>query len=147
MLVFDEDMPRRLSTQMENRRRNARRVTELGLRGTDDPDLIAILAERYPDCVLVTGNYWMPEEHVEDVRASPIAIAAIDPRVPDPLCAARMEMRRRSSVGALDSGTECRFCEALRDREQRPLDAADPRLTVPEGRAVGAARLLPTGDY
>jgi hypothetical protein len=81
-VVFDEDMPRRLSTQMQNRCRTAVRVTELGLRGTDDPDLIAILAERHPDCVLVTGNYWMPEEHVAAVRASPIAIAAIDPRVP-----------------------------------------------------------------
>lgn len=82
LLVFDEDMPARLSTEMTSRRRHAQRVTEMGLRGTDDPDLISALAEQYPDCVLVTGNYWMPEEHQDAVRSSPIAIATIDPRIP-----------------------------------------------------------------
>lgn len=80
LLVFDEDMPQRLSTEIGYRGRSATRVSELQLKGTEDPDLIAALIELHPDCVLVTGNYWMPAEHVDAVRQSSIAIATIDPR-------------------------------------------------------------------
>lgn len=83
LLVFDEDMPKRLPVEMKLRGRRATRVTELGLRGAGDPALIDALAVREPGCVLVTGNYWMPAEHEEAVRASTIAIATIDPRMPE----------------------------------------------------------------
>lgn len=66
---------------MGSRGRAATRVSELLLKGTADPDLIAALIQSHPDCVLVTGNYWMPAEHEEAVRLSPIAIATIDPRI------------------------------------------------------------------
>lgn len=82
LLVFDEDMPKRLSTAVGHRGRSSTRVTAEQLRGSGDPLLIATLEERFPACVLVTGNYWMPEEHQEAVRASSIAIATIDPRIP-----------------------------------------------------------------
>ena len=83
LLVFDEDMPRRLSTEVGSRGRQATRVSELLLKGSGDPELIAALAERRPDCILVTGNYWMPVEHEEAVAQSSIAIATIDPRRAD----------------------------------------------------------------
>lgn len=75
-------MPGRLATEVGNRARNARRVSALGLRGLSDPLLIDKLAEHDPDCVLVTGNYWMPAEHEGAVARATIAIAAIDPRRP-----------------------------------------------------------------
>jgi hypothetical protein len=80
--VLDEDINKRVATELGRRGRAAASVYALGLKGSSDPSLIEQLEVLRPGCVLVTGNDRMPEEHPSAVARGRIAIATIDPRRP-----------------------------------------------------------------
>ena len=81
LLFLNEDVPKRLVGELSGRGYNATSVYAQGIRGTLDPDLIALLPERYGDCVvLVTANESMPIEHAGELREAGLTVAVIDGR-------------------------------------------------------------------
>jgi hypothetical protein len=83
LLVIDEDLSKRIPTELRRRGRNAKRVTQLGLRGTKDPKLLEELHDLDPDCVLITGDNDMPASHGEDLRRLRMTLAVVHPWDPD----------------------------------------------------------------
>src|SRR5215210_6387024 len=80
LLVIDENLPRRLSTELTNRGRSARRLSELGLKGANDVELLTRLAGDHDDWILVTADDRMPLDHAETIEALGATIATVDPR-------------------------------------------------------------------
>jgi hypothetical protein len=83
LLVIDEDLGRRIATELRRRGRNAKRITELGLKGTKDPKLLEMLHELDPDCVLITGDNDMPASHAADLKRFMTTVAVVHPWVPN----------------------------------------------------------------
>jgi PIN domain-containing protein len=80
LLVIDENLPRRLSTELTNRGRGARRLADLGLKGVGDLELLTRLAGEHDDWILVTADDRMPLDHADPIEALAATIATIDPR-------------------------------------------------------------------
>jgi PIN like domain len=79
-LVIDENLPKRLATELNYRGRNAASVSALGLRGSLDPELLRKLdAQLDGDWVLVTADDAMPEDHAEALRNVGGTVATINP--------------------------------------------------------------------
>jgi hypothetical protein len=79
LLVIDEDLSKRIPTELRRRGRNAKRVTQLGLKGTKDPKLLEQLHDLDPECVLITGDNDMPASHGEDLRRLGTTVAVVHP--------------------------------------------------------------------
>lgn len=79
LLVVDEDLSKRIATELRRRGRNAKRVTQLGLKGTKDPKLLEELHNQDPHCVLITGDNDMPASHGEDLRRLGTTVAVVHP--------------------------------------------------------------------
>jgi len=72
-VVLDENLPGRLATELKRRGRRATHVSELQLRGAQDPDLLAAIDQRLDDWILITADLKMPAEHASasvDVSAT-----------------------------------------------------------------------------
>lgn len=84
LLVLDADLPRRLATWLESRKRKAVPTSALGLNELADALLLRELAERYGSSswVLVTGDDAMPAEHGPVIWETRATIATINPRRP-----------------------------------------------------------------
>ena len=54
----------------------------LGLKGSLDDVLIERLASRFPDCVLVTADDAMPQEHANALLLHGLTVATVDPERP-----------------------------------------------------------------
>jgi len=80
VIVVDENLPKRLSTELGNRGRNAVSVSQLGLRGSLDPDLLHNLQAQLDDWVLVTADNDLPDEHAAAVAIVDATVASIEPR-------------------------------------------------------------------
>lgn len=79
LLYLDEDLPKRLATELNCRGRNALSVYADEKKGTLDGDLLSLLYERFgQDVVLVTANESMPIEHEAVLTATGIALAVVD---------------------------------------------------------------------
>ncbi|MBA2381724.1 MAG: hypothetical protein H0V73_06405 [Chloroflexi bacterium] len=79
LLYLDEDMPKRLATELRFRGRNATSIHSDGRAGTLDPDLVTSLVQRFgSEVVLVTANESMPVEHADVLRETAITVAVID---------------------------------------------------------------------
>ncbi len=78
-LVIDENLPKRLATELRNRGRDSSSVSQLGLRGSQDPQLLSQLAGQLDDWVLVTADDRLPLEHADAVRTVGATIATIHP--------------------------------------------------------------------
>jgi len=83
LLVIDEDLSKRIRTELNRRGRTARAVRELGYGGFKDPDLLARLHELDPECVLVTSDDDMPATHAQDLARLHLTVAVIAPRNPE----------------------------------------------------------------
>lgn len=85
VLIIDEDLPRRLATELDKRGRSASTVASLGFAGATDPALLTDLTQLGPvlEWVLVTGDDAMPWEHSDVIASTGATIATIDPRRPD----------------------------------------------------------------
>ena len=79
LLVIDEDLSKRIATELRRRGRNAKRVTNLGLKGTKDPSLLQHLHDLDPNCVLITGDNDMPASHGADLRRLGTTVAIVQP--------------------------------------------------------------------
>ncbi|HUY73240.1 MAG TPA: DUF5615 family PIN-like protein [Candidatus Dormibacteraeota bacterium] len=79
LLVVDENLDKRISTELGRRGRNAKTVAELELKGWTDPRLLERLAEIDPDCVLITGDDAMPATHAADLARFGTTVAVIAP--------------------------------------------------------------------
>jgi hypothetical protein len=79
LLVVDEDLSRRIATELRRRGRNTKRVAELDLKGTKDPKLLEKLHDLDPDCVLITGDNDMPASHGEDLKRFGTTVAVVHP--------------------------------------------------------------------
>jgi hypothetical protein len=78
-LYLDEDVPKRLATELDRRGRNALSIYSDEQKGTLDGDLVTMLCERFgQDVVLVTANESMPVEHEAELKATGIALAIVD---------------------------------------------------------------------
>lgn len=72
-LVVDENLPKRLATELRYRGRDAQPVGALGLRGSSDPELLRKLAAQLDDWLLITADDSLPEEHsgaLQDVHGT-----------------------------------------------------------------------------
>lgn len=79
LLYLDEDVPKRLATELRRRGRNALTVYADEKKGTLDGDLLRMLYERFGhDVVLITANESMPIEHEAALTDTGIALAVID---------------------------------------------------------------------
>jgi hypothetical protein len=82
LLVIDESLSKRISTELSRRARSAKTVAELGLRGWRDPELLERLNEIDSNCVLVSGDDAMPATHAADLsrlRTTVAIVAPLDP--------------------------------------------------------------------
>lgn len=79
LLVVDEDLSKRIATELRRRGKNARSSASLGLKGLKDPPLLVALHSRHPECVLITGDDAMPATHAEDLATYRITLAIIGP--------------------------------------------------------------------
>jgi hypothetical protein len=83
MLVIDEDIDKRVATELKGRGRLAVAVSELQLRGMKDEPLLRALAAHFhlqSTWVLVTGDDAMPDDHGETLAQLSVTLATIDPR-------------------------------------------------------------------
>lgn len=84
--MIDADLPRRLATELRNRKREAVNLYELGLsHNVLDPDMLQALAEEYRgdrNWTLVTGDDTMPAEHGPVLTEIGATVATIHPEYP-----------------------------------------------------------------
>ena len=82
LLVIDESLTNRLATQLRRRGRNAKALSELGLKGSKDDVLLAELHSQLTEpWVLVTSDDQMPLEHAATVSRLRPRLAIVDPDV------------------------------------------------------------------
>jgi hypothetical protein len=112
-LVIDENLNKRLATELSFRGRDATSVSALGLKGSSDPQLLLKLDDQLDDWVLVTADDALPGDHAGELEAVSGTVATIDP---DRLDSWHLEMWRREIVHrwahamhAQDSGTARRY--------------------------------------
>jgi hypothetical protein len=79
LLVVDEDLSKRIATELRRRGRNAKSTASLGLRGSKDPRLLERLHEIDPDCVLVSGDDDMPASHAAELAKFETTLAIVYP--------------------------------------------------------------------
>ena len=82
LLVVDESLDKRISTELKRRGRNAKTVAELGLKGRKDPALLERLHDDDPGCVLITGDDAMPATHKGDLAKYKTTVAVVLPWTP-----------------------------------------------------------------
>lgn len=82
-LIVDADIDHRLATELRSRGRNAFSAAELGVRTEKDPVVLAAVAQRHPDGVLVTGDDSMPASHTAALREASTTLATVDSNRPD----------------------------------------------------------------
>lgn len=80
-LVVDENLNKRLATELLKRGRDAVRVSALNLSGTLDPLLLDKLDAQLDDWVLVTADDALPDAHAEAVAKVGATVATIDTQV------------------------------------------------------------------
>jgi hypothetical protein len=80
--VFDEDLNKRLATEIKRRLRPARFIREFFPEKTPDPVVLRFVAEKFTDAVLVTGDDSMPWVHATTVAATSATIAVVSPCAP-----------------------------------------------------------------
>lgn len=78
LLVIDENLDKRLASQLTQRGRKSISVDWLGLVETTDPPLLRKLQEVHPGCVLVTGDDDLPGEHSELLQRLGLTVATVD---------------------------------------------------------------------
>lgn len=84
-IVVDEDLNKRLATELNARGRAAIAVSELELhRQLDEPLLESLVRElgEPTDWILVTGDDAMPDEHADALERLQVTVGTIDPRQP-----------------------------------------------------------------
>jgi predicted nuclease of predicted toxin-antitoxin system len=139
LLVIDEDLSKRIRTELNRRGRTARAVRELGYGGFKDPDLLARLHELDPECVLVTSDDDMPATHAQDLARLHLTVAVIAPRNPESLLdvnqweheiaqrwAHKMEAQTRGSVWRYTLSGPTRWT-----RRRRSPVISRPRPNIP----------------
>lgn len=77
--MVDEDLNRRLATELERRGRPATTIPALQLRGADDTPVLDTLTKRTPQPVLVTGDMDMPRDHADALARSSVAVCIVAP--------------------------------------------------------------------
>lgn len=130
IIVVDENLNKRLATELTYRGRDATSVSALGLRGSTDPQLLLKLDAQLDDWVLVTADDALPADHAEQIVAVGATLAIIDPdRMPTwPLEAWRREIVHRwaHAIHLQEHGTARRYglnrhqAWRLRRRRRRP---------------------------
>ena|SRR2546427_4078420 len=79
LLVVDEDLSKRIATELRRRGRTAKTVAALELKGWRDPLLLERLHEIDPDCVLISGDDDMPATHGADLKKYGTTVAVVHP--------------------------------------------------------------------
>ena len=82
-LIIDECLDKRLATELTSRGRLARAVSNLGLRGLEDPDIFTELGKLGHPCVIVTADTAMPLDWGDEIQAAGATVAVIDSRRSD----------------------------------------------------------------
>jgi hypothetical protein len=86
LLVIDEDIDKRVATELKARGRPAVATSELQFYGMKDEPLLRALVGRFDESspwVLVSGDDAMPDDHGEVLAALQVTLATIDPRRPE----------------------------------------------------------------
>ncbi|HET6551858.1 MAG TPA: hypothetical protein VFG79_25540 [Solirubrobacter sp.] len=79
-LVVDENLPKRLATELTYRGRNSVSVGSLGLKGSLDPDLLRNLqAQLGDDWILITADDALPEDHADALAEVGGTVATVHP--------------------------------------------------------------------
>jgi hypothetical protein len=79
VLVVDEDLSKRIQTELNRRGRTAKSIASLGLKGLTDPDVLQRLHDIDPDCVLISGDNAMPASHAADLARFRTTLAIVAP--------------------------------------------------------------------
>ncbi len=83
LFVIDENLPKRLATELKGRGFQARTMAQLNLKGINDSIIIERLSLGIDeDWVLLTGDDKLPLVHAEAVKRFTPTIATVDPRRP-----------------------------------------------------------------
>lgn len=82
VLVIDEDLNKRLAPELRHRLRPAHFILEFLPTGSDDDVVLAFVAERFTDAVLVTGDNDMPWEHAGAIEETNATVAIVAPCAP-----------------------------------------------------------------
>jgi predicted nuclease of predicted toxin-antitoxin system len=79
LLLIDENLSRRIASELRKRGKNSVAIVGTDLRGAKDPDLLRAIAREYEDAVLVTGDDNMPATHADVLRETRVTVAIIAP--------------------------------------------------------------------
>jgi hypothetical protein len=82
VLVVDEDLSKRIQTELNRRGRTAKSIAALGLKGLKDPDVLQRLHDIDPDCVLISGDNAMPASHTADLARLRTTLAIVALTIP-----------------------------------------------------------------
>lgn len=77
VLILDENMPKRLRTELNNRNRQTYRTLELGAGGTDPQVIKHLTTHLNYDWILVTADDAMPREHRPLLASYGVTVATI----------------------------------------------------------------------
>ena len=84
--MIDEDLNKRLVTELNKRGRQTYGIREFGLRGSFDPAVLNEVFSRFENPVLITGDDHMPDHHAVVIDKLDATIAVVAPCAPhDPL--------------------------------------------------------------
>ena len=79
VLIIDENLTRRIASELRKRGKNSIAIVSTPLRGAKDPDLLKAIAAQYPGSVLITGDDNMPATHAEVLRETRVTLAIVSP--------------------------------------------------------------------
>lgn len=79
--MIDSCISKKVASILRNRGREAVSLSQLGIGQSLDPDVLKKLHEEHPDCVLVTSDDHMPEDHKVLVSELRPTLAIVDPKV------------------------------------------------------------------
>jgi len=79
LIIVDASLSRRVAATLRERGREAKALTELGLRAALDPQVLEDVFSQYPEAVLLTGDDRMPEAHPEPIRRFRATMATVEP--------------------------------------------------------------------
>ena len=78
-LLVDENLTRRIASELRKRGKNAVAIVSTELKGAKDPDLLRAIARDYPDAVLITSDDNLPATHPDVLKETGVALAIVSP--------------------------------------------------------------------
>lgn len=79
ILLIDENLTRRIASELRKRGKNAIAIVSTELKGAKDPDLLLAIARDHPNAVLITGDDNLPATHRDVLKETGVTLAIVSP--------------------------------------------------------------------